>query len=571
MMGSFLIILFNGCSKNQEVPIDKSAAPTITESVVATPDPVLISSVSVKEDPSYEDFFTEDPYLQISWDKTERDMVDRDLYNYLFQEMQKGTKSVDISAYRHLTSQQITDTACFLGMGAFHITNFRYVGFRDDYKTAILHYGKEDEERKENNQNRDEYMTQMNHLLFNVAPSDYSTYQRFFAVYDYICKFADYTDNMDDDSTISVYSILTKKKGICGSFSALAYYVLNYMKVPIEYVSNEAHAWNIVELGGKRYQSDFTWGAGSPNSNESLLNTVLMDDETRMEGLNNMGFGEQAIYEGYLNIYRSTPAPCTDQRYRFVKDIYKNYALDIENESIYYTDSEGLQRIGLDGTGKQLIFDQYGDLFVCFDGVLYFRGSDYNELYQYIPGQKPTLLDDTLEFHHLNIENGILSYGTGYDTEQETQQEPEQEQEQTQKYENIDPPDEPQESQGPQEKKIDLNSFLIDSYPKEESKHLETVQITKQHTFSVAIEFSKEMDTTLLPKEQIGLVTDSGQTLPVHLAWSADKKTLTIRSKSCILEETGVVVYIGAGILDAEGTATSENQDISVQYEEVGL
>lgn len=525
-----IIVLTVGCQA--DVKVD-SPIPTNSVEVKATEqpthEPVRIEGVELKEDPSYLDVFNEDPYMQISYDLEEREKFDKELYNYLYQAMLNGEKTVDISAFSDVSEEKRMNSITLLGVGAFHISKFYYAGYSEDISSAILHYKKDEEDMSESDII---YWKQLNHLLYNVAPSHYSDYQRFFAVYDYICKYADYTDDMQDESTLSVYSILSKKKGICGTFSLLAYRVLNFVGVPTECLANEAHAWNIVELDGTRFQTDITWGAGLPNTNESLLYTALMSDDVRMEGIQMMGFGDQEIYRGFIN--KSDYEPCTNSKYDFLQYIYQNYALDIDNGYIYYSIGDSVVRIGLDATGQETIFDQYGDFFVCYNGILYFRGSKISELYRYLPNEGVELIDNSIDINHMEIVDGILTYGP-YD-------------------------------ESSSNKEMDLSPFRISQFPNEKATILEQMGLDQEQTFSIEVRFSEEMDTTCEPIDLIGLITDSNNNLPLHMVWGDDKKTLTIRSKTCILDETGVSLYIKEGIKSNNGNMTRENQILKINY-----
>jgi len=61
---------------------------------------------------------------------------------------------------------------------------------------------------------------------------------------------------MRDPLTFSPYSILVNGQGICGGYANLMCYVLNRVNIQTEYVCNEAHAWNVVRIDSKWYNSD---------------------------------------------------------------------------------------------------------------------------------------------------------------------------------------------------------------------------------------------------------------------------------------------------------------------------
>jgi hypothetical protein len=256
-----------------------------------------------------------------------------------------------------------------------------------------------------------------------------------------------------------------------------------------------------------------------------------MDDTLRNEGLKNLGYGDYPYYVDYP--WKTTPCdPCTDKRYDALKYVYSEYALDIENEYRNYSAPERIHRMKLDGTGDEIIYPAYSYLLACYDGVLYFNGSNINELYRYIPGKEPELIDDSTVIYTLQIKDGILKYGEGEGSENN--------------------------------KEIDLNNFKIKEFDYDNSKHMKSENVKKTYTFRVEVNFNKNMETSLLPKSNIGLVNQSGQLLPIHMAWSEDGKTLTIRSQACLLGVTKLSLYLTPGIADTNGQLTTAYYDLPI-------
>ncbi|MHB8131446.1 MAG: transglutaminase domain-containing protein, partial [Mobilitalea sp.] len=475
-----------------------------------------------------QDFFTEDPYSQLSKYILEPYTPDKELYNFLFKAVVNQEKSVDISNFE-IADRQIMDTvSCLYEQAGYQLFYLYRVKWSQDYKTINFTYLDYTEE--EIKEYQDILYSQMNHLLYNVAPEDYTPMQRFFAVFDYITKLGNYTDDMSDETTFSAGSILVNQKGICGGFSILANYALNFVGIPTEYISNEPHAWNMVTLDGNRYHTDFTWGAGNAYSGPSSLNTVLMDDQARMAGLDSMGFGDFPIIVGYPGDNPITPEPATDTRYDFYQSIYENYALDIENDWIYYYD-RGIYRSHLDGTGKELIDKQFGYQFSAYNGDLYYIG-DPNGLYQYESGKPPVLLDNTIEFEYTKIENGILKYGKGTE----------------------------------KEKEINLNDFSAKQFPQESSNQKQPINVSNRETFQIEITFSGQMNTSNIPTKSIGLLNNKGESTPLHLTWNDTGDKLTLRSKTYINKEPRMTLYVIAGIEDNNGLLTEDNYKIDITF-----
>ena len=535
-----LLTFLSACSHKttDDSDITQNISPTMTIAATITPADVSqmetaqIVDVKVLPDQSYKDFFTENPYSQISKYMIHVYQPDKDLYNYLFKAVVKRDKTVDISSF-DLTPKQIIGTASALyeqaGLQLFYLYRVKW---SDDYKTIKLIYTEDSSEDIKKYQ--DVFYAQMNHLLYNVAPKTDSPLQKFFSEYDYITRYADYTDEMNDPTTFTAGSLLVNQKSICGGFSLLADYVLNFIGVPSVYISNEPHAWVIVTLNGSRYHADFTWGAGSANSNISFLHNALMNDQTRMDGLNSAGFGDYKIIEGYPGDKEVEPETCTDNRYDFLKDIYDDYTLDIDNEWIYYSDNDGIYRIHFDGTGKESLLQQFGYPIDLFQGTLYFVSGD-QVLYQMKPGESPISLDQKVNTN-MRIEDGVLKYSVGDDTQTM--------------------------------RKIDLNAFSPDDFEMDRSIHLEPYQISRQQTFQLSITFSKIMDTSKLPEDLIALVDQDGNNLPLNMVWDNNGKELNIRSKEYINHLDGVSLYIRAGIEDINGNKTKKSYDKGIKFTE---
>ena len=89
-------------------------------------------------------------------------------------------------------------------------------------------------------------------------------YDRIKAAYDYIIDTTDYDDDDPDDQNI--YSVFARKRSVCAGYSKAFQYLLKRQGISCLYVSGinekkkEAHAWNIVQCGGRYYQVDVTWG-----------------------------------------------------------------------------------------------------------------------------------------------------------------------------------------------------------------------------------------------------------------------------------------------------------------------
>ena len=485
-----------------------------------TPDPPEIELITVQADLSYKDFFESDPFSQLSAEVKQVWDPDRELYNALFYSVREHEESFDVSGY-DLSNQQIAGVCDSLyeqaGLQLHYLYRVKY-----DRNKKKVNFQYTDETPKQIQATQDTFYKQMNHLLYNVAPEGYSPIQRFFIVYDYIARYANYTDDMGNPMTMTVNGVLVRRMGICGSFSMLLNYALNFLQVPTEYVSNEAHAWNIVTLDGSRFQTDLTWGAGSAGGPESNIHYILMDDERRMATLTLNGIAQYGSISGYPRENSAVPLPCTDARYGPLAQAYGTYALDIENNWLYYTNDAGIQRMRLDGTQAETVSPERSYNIACFDGILYFADETSTKLYRKLPDKTPELLDASTPVYQMYLSDGVLHYG---------------------------------DSMGVQ-KNIDLNPFQSGSIPEANMRRDPPAAVASTHTYAIEVEFSKPMDTALLPRDKVGLLTDAGQSLPLHLNWSGDGKTLTIRSASNLALESDVTLYVAPGLRSADTQLT---------------
>ena len=109
-------------------------------------------------------------------------------------------------------------------------------------------------------------------------------YEKIRYVYEYLVNTVDYDENAPDNQNI--YSALVGKSSVCAGYSRAAQYLLNNMGIECIYVvgtaqGQEAHAWNIVNCGGKYYQMDVTFGDPvflSSQSGENLPGNIIYYD-----------------------------------------------------------------------------------------------------------------------------------------------------------------------------------------------------------------------------------------------------------------------------------------------------
>lgn len=109
-------------------------------------------------------------------------------------------------------------------------------------------------------------------------------------VYENIIKLVDYDtiglehQNNDvppadkTDDLRSIYGVFINKKAVCAGYAKAMQYLLNMFGVECVYVTNDEHAWNLVNLEGDYYFIDVTWGDGSDTKEaQKKLNAINYD------------------------------------------------------------------------------------------------------------------------------------------------------------------------------------------------------------------------------------------------------------------------------------------------------
>jgi hypothetical protein len=91
--------------------------------------------------------------------------------------------------------------------------------------------------------------------------------------------------------------------------------------------------------------------------------------------------------------------------------------------------------------------------------------------------------------------------------------------------------------------------------------------VPRQQSFKFQITFSDNMVTDVLPTECVTLVNKDGHTLPIHMHWNVDSRTLTVRPKVSLDKESAVSLYISSGITAANGNKSNEMYDITINIQ----
>ena len=127
-------------------------------------------------------------------------------------------------------------------------------------------------------------------LLSDLKISSKTDRQRFYAIYDYICKNITYDHaNLNDTSyqlKYSAYAALKNKTAVCQGYTALLYRLLLEAGIDNRAITGqgngtgewENHAWNIVKMGRYYYNVDSTWDAVYVQAKQNGIYTLRCND-----------------------------------------------------------------------------------------------------------------------------------------------------------------------------------------------------------------------------------------------------------------------------------------------------
>ena len=131
-----------------------------------------------------------------------------------------------------------------------------------DYRYWLDDHGKVTKVKFQVPENYAETQAQVDQIVDNVvgAVANASDYEKIKYFYDWIINWTIYEDNECDQYYTSVFLY---RKSICAGYSRAFQYLCKKAGIKCATVrgqTDEAHAWNFVELNGKYYWVDVTWG-----------------------------------------------------------------------------------------------------------------------------------------------------------------------------------------------------------------------------------------------------------------------------------------------------------------------
>ena len=365
---------------------------------------------------------------------------------------------------------------------------------------------------------------QVSHILHNVVPEGASDTERFAAVFQYFCETTDFAPDMGGSLFAGTDSVLLQGSGLCYDFAEILTTLLPELNIPCVTISNRVHAWNQVVIDKETYHTDLSWGVGSFGAPENSFRTFLMNDAARQASFSASAADGSDAVVGDFETSTVTPPPATSDAYAAYEEILYVYATDIESGRIFYGDDEGIQCMSLDGTTKETVTADRAAAMVCRYGVLYYLRYDDGSLCAVVPGEEPSLIDNSAYYRVLMPAATGLLFGNTID---------------------------------------DVKSlFVLPTSADLEAKSNETIDAGQAVTeadrsYFFAVRFEEAMDTGKDLSSLVVLTDREGRPLATRMGWSDDGKELFVRPLYPWDADTTYCLYVASGIPSAEKGATA--------------
>lgn len=143
--------------------------------------------------------------------------------------------------------------------------------------------------------------------------------QKIAVIYTYIVKHVSYDYNYRKAKGYDIYTAygaLVKRKAVCHGYARLYYDMCRKAGITSRVINSRDHAWNIVGLGGKYYNSDATWGVttGHPEKYFLLSNKGMAaaDDKDRSH-VRAKQYSTKAFSKKYRMSGSSFTVDCSDE------------------------------------------------------------------------------------------------------------------------------------------------------------------------------------------------------------------------------------------------------------------
>lgn len=239
--------------------------------------------------------------------------TEQNLEQYIVEALENYQKSIDVSAYQ--ISLQEASSIFFQILnnnpGIFYVDNnikYSYIGQTKiiiSYTVTYLGTPEEiDQQRQELEIAAEQAVEQAEASMTDV--------EKALVVHDYLVQNCEYDIDRLNSGTLpdishTAYGALVNRMAVCDGYGdAYAYIMKDKLGIPCELVTSDsmAHAWNMIQIGGKWYHVDATWDdpvrdcIGRVGHNYFLLSdTVIRDEEHGHEGWSTTRTADSTLYD----------------------------------------------------------------------------------------------------------------------------------------------------------------------------------------------------------------------------------------------------------------------------------
>lgn len=150
----------------------------------------------------------------------------------------------------------------------FYVSGYSQVEyFQNEKLQRIVFEGSYTMDEEEANIRQQQIEAYVDECLGGI-PGDASEYEKVKYVYEYIIEHTDY--RLDAPQNQNICSVFIGKESVCQGYAKAVQYLLERLGVTctlvLGYVDNVGHAWNLVQIDGRYYYVDATWGDASYRS-----------------------------------------------------------------------------------------------------------------------------------------------------------------------------------------------------------------------------------------------------------------------------------------------------------------
>lgn len=166
--------------------------------------------------------------------------------------------------------------------------------------------------------------------LLNIADElrlkELSAIDAILAVHDYLTMHTVYDEitYRSGSGGVSHYAegLLLHGTAVCSGYTSTFQLFMKLSGIPCEYVSNNGHSWNLVQIDDEWYHIDVTWDDPIPDQGDTLIYTHFMMTDAELSSIDGHADWTCECDE---------PHECDDESYRLYP--YKDYLCSTESEA----------------------------------------------------------------------------------------------------------------------------------------------------------------------------------------------------------------------------------------------